>query len=261
MSYHFKKGWLQGDPVKSHLFNAASQCFPKVESFLIHSVNHYYDKIENQKIKEDMKRLSREEVAHSEVHKRFNQILEENGYNTNFTNRVTELQLYLFKKLCGPKTKLALSVGGEHLTALLGKYALETNSLHDCEETLKKVWLWHCTEELDHREVIFEVYEEIGGEQWRRKICLLIITLSISITIFIGHLELLKKEKILFKKKTWINSAHFFFRKNTGVYSYSIKNWLFFFRKDFHPRKISLKKIHEEIKEIPIRNELLKELA
>ena len=60
----------------------------------------------------------------------------------------------------------------EHLTAILAEHLLgEPASLQGAEPRLATLWLWHASEETEHRATAFDLYRQMGGnEEWRLRL-------------------------------------------------------------------------------------------
>jgi hypothetical protein len=58
--------------------------------------------------------------------------------------------------------QLALTTAAEHYTALIANYLLNSDIIDDAEDSYQILWLRHAIEELEHRSVTFDVYDQIG---------------------------------------------------------------------------------------------------
>ena len=76
-----------------------------------------------------------------------------------------------------PKVQLAITCAFEHFTALLGGYILRhPEVLSTLDEDAMKLWVWHAIEEIEHRAVAFDVYQEIYGDHKLRTLIMRSVT-------------------------------------------------------------------------------------
>jgi preprotein translocase subunit SecF len=107
MNKKIPRYWYRGDPFISHFWNAFSLTFPLGERQIITAVNYYYPHIKDEKLKEEMKLLSHEEVAHIEVHTKYNEMLKDLGYNVDATQKWIKRVMNFHNALLSHKSKLA----------------------------------------------------------------------------------------------------------------------------------------------------------
>jgi predicted metal-dependent hydrolase len=159
----FRPYWFNSDIVKSHFFNAASMTFPGTEPFVVEAVKYYRDQIVEEFLKSEVDRLIFEEIGHTEIHGNVNHVLSHNGYNANGIQKMVVILMKLLWKLSSHKTRLAVAVGIEHYSTVLAKTVLEHDLMKSADKNVRDMWYWHTYEEVRHRSVSFDVYEEIGG--------------------------------------------------------------------------------------------------
>lgn len=54
---------------------------------------------------------------------------------------------------------LAIIAGFEHLTTLFAEFALETDFLAEAEPKLRELFEWHGAEEIEHKSVAYDVFQ------------------------------------------------------------------------------------------------------
>ena len=71
-----------------------------------------------------------------------------------------------------PRAWLAVTAATEHLTAILAEHLLtHPQQLEGAEPRLRDLWLWHASEETEHRCTAFDLYRALGGnEVWRLRL-------------------------------------------------------------------------------------------
>jgi predicted metal-dependent hydrolase len=233
--------YINNDVYTSHFFTALSTMFPDGELFFVEAVRAVRDLVKTPELKEDIKRFIKQEAMHRKEHTKFNKMWWELGYRTDKLEAATRALLGLSKKLkLSNKSNLAITVGLEHFTATLSAMFLSTAELRDgLDDKYKDLWLWHTSEEIDHKSVAFEVYQEIFGDDSNvsaylyRVLYMTLVTIAILIAVHKYTYTLLKDDNTntvltILKglNKTWgVN----------GYISKLIPDILDYYRPGFHP--------------------------
>ena len=237
--------WLDNSRVKSIFFDSGSVAIPEAERFLVVAVHRVLDKYKV-KESEEIRRLLLEEENHSSVHDFYNAHLER-YYRIHTLVRLERFQTAFFQRLLSAKQCLAIGVCIEHFTAILSRALpayFEDRSVHN---KLREVWLWHSYEELDHRDIAFDLYKEIGGGYFRR-----IVTMALSTFIFmfnrvLATTFLMHQSRDLYSLKSHRELRKFLWGKD-GFYRKCFKEYLMFYRPSFHPSQIDISELEEKVK-------------
>jgi uncharacterized protein len=160
------KAYINNDIYVSNFFTALSTMFPDGELFFVESVRAVRDLVKTPSLQADIKRFIKQEAMHRKEHTKFNKMWWELGYSTDKLEYATKQLLGLAYKLkLSKKSNLAITIGLEHFTATLSAMFLTTPDLKDgIDEEYKDLWLWHTSEEIDHKTVAFDVYQEVFGD-------------------------------------------------------------------------------------------------
>jgi len=224
LSGNIPKHWLNNDPVKSHFLNAFSVVLPEYERFFILTINRSRNLISNPKLKNDIQGFCAQEGSHSLEHKKYNQLLVRQGYTV-----IPKFERFLSRFL-------AFTAGGEHVTAFMGEDFLARPGMwsKNSDLNLDALWKWHAAEEVEHKAICFDVYQEISGKRWRRCLALFLISLPTLFAITALQFYFLGKDRLLLKSATWKNYARFMFGKG-GYMRNLVKEYYRYIQKDFHP--------------------------
>jgi predicted metal-dependent hydrolase len=167
MGFEFKnvpRRWLAGAAFPSHIVNGLSMLFPEGERFFIRSVKHYMDRIDDPGLKERVRAFFGQEARHGLEHESTFTMLEEQGFEIRkFLAWYDELA---FKKIEGavpPVLRLSVTVALEHYTAALAEFALTDPTLDNAHPAMRDLLRWHACEEIEHKAVAFDVFEEVDG--------------------------------------------------------------------------------------------------
>jgi predicted metal-dependent hydrolase len=229
--------WFDNDPFLTAIFNAMSMSFPSGEKNFIDSIRHYEDQIKDPKLLNEIRGFYQQEGIHSREHRRYNKILcEERGYDHDTMEGV-----YLVTQAKAeenpdvtPKVMLASTLALEHFTASMAEIMLSDSFMDNVEPTIKELWLWHCVEELEHKSVAFDVFNQISGSNKMRTTMMKISIMMLLRNVTKVAMKMLRHDKQLWKWKTLKSMRHFFFGK-TGFIRLYLPAHKEYFRADFHP--------------------------
>ncbi len=227
--------WLDGDAFKTAFFNSMSMSFPIGEKSFIDSVRAYSDEINDPKLKKEMSGFFGQEGMHRREHQKYNELLcAKRGYNlekleSGWAKRVSQLNKRGTKLMV-----LGGTVAAEHFTAILAEKLLQGWLLENVAPEMKSMWLWHASEELEHKSVAFDVYLAVGGSHKLRKFMLRLFTLHFLMDIMASTFSMLRQNKQLWKWSTLKSGIKFTFGKG-GLVRTLWPQYVSFYKKDFHP--------------------------
>ena len=233
--------WVRGDMFATAFLNALSVVFPRGEAFMIEALIPWKDRADGQLAK-DIATFITQEAAHSREHIGFNKAIIDAGYDIEALDRAIK-QFVSFFSGCGEVTKLGATMCIEHLTAIVAAEILKNREhLEGTDLELRKLWLWHAIEEVEHKAVAFDVWmfatrEWSGTRRWlTRSALLLAVSLSFFVNRTRGQVELLQQDGLSKPKAWWLCIRHGFARGAIG--RNVMRPWAEFFRPGFHPHQI-----------------------
>lgn len=148
--------YLDGNPIKTHIFNALNLLFPDGERFFVKSVHDHAKDVTDPALLRDVRAFAGQEGHHAREHERFFAVLEQHEYKLHPV-------LKPFKRLAkGAKdlprwVRLSITAGAEHYTATLAALLLEHDMLGACDKTMRDLIEWHAFEEIEHKHVAYDV--------------------------------------------------------------------------------------------------------
>ena len=229
--------WADNDPFLTAVFNAMSMSFPSGERNFIDSVRHYQDRITDEKLLNDVKGFYKQEGIHSREHRKYNKILcEQRGYDYDDLESVflRRIEMGNNDPRITPRVILASTVSVEHFTASFGESLLEGRILKNIDGPIGELWQWHALEELEHKSVAFDVYEQIGGSQEMRTRVMRLAMVTLVIDTLRVTFKILRHDKQMWTWSTLKGLSKFLFGK-TGFVRTHVPAYKDFFRMDFHP--------------------------
>jgi uncharacterized protein len=225
--------WCGGDAFRTALFNALSMSFPVGEQFFIDSVRDSFNALSPEKqerYRTEIQAFVGQEATH---HSLYNDHLAELGLVNEWAPRAARR----LRQLEGldPRHAVAITAANEHFTAILANWMLANPDLLGGEDPrLVTLWLWHSSEESEHKSTAFDMYEALGGNHawrvtWFRRVT----------TIFLGDtlrqtVTNLQRDGSLWKWSTWNSAARCLFGQR-GLVRQLYRPWREYLRPDFHP--------------------------
>ena len=165
----FDPRWTPHTPELAAAANAVSLLMPFAEPFVVTSVRASLDDLElvDPELAAEARSYARQEAQHHGQHRRFNDVVvaEYPGLR-----RVERGLRWAFGRLERRSTRfgLAFAAGFETIAFVAARWVDSHQSLlRDAEPTAATLFLWHLAEEVEHKEVAFDVYEASGGGRLR----------------------------------------------------------------------------------------------
>ncbi len=232
----FARHWA-GDAFRSAWFNALSFSFPAGEQLFIDAVKKGLDRLPPEArapFVDEVRGFIGQEATHRHVHQRFNRQLAQQGYVNRWEARIKHRIATQLEGL-DPRAWLAVTAATEHLTAVLAELLLtRPQILAAAESRLRDLWLWHASEESEHRCTAFDLYRACGGsETWRRRI-FWIVSLHFALDVTRQTLHNLWRDGHWWRPATWAGAWRLLLGAD-GVLRHGLGPWRRYLRADFHP--------------------------
>jgi len=229
--------WNGGDAFRTALFNALSFSFPAGEQFFIDAVRLGAEQLEAGEragIDDELRGFIGQEATHRRIHERFNEQLFGHGLVNGWEGRI----LRRARRLDGvdPRVWVGVTAATEHLTAILADYLLTQHgqALGGAEPRLRDLWLWHASEELEHRSVAFDLYRQLGGnEKWRRRL-FFIVSFHFVVDLARQTTHNLWRDGSWWRLGTWASGTRMLFGRD-GLVRRCFGPWRRYLAHDFHP--------------------------
>jgi predicted metal-dependent hydrolase len=230
------KDYMNGSLAKSHLFDGLNLLFPEGERFFMRAVRDGLNKIDNPDLKQQARGFFGQETQHAIEHEKFFDVLEQNGYV--FRDKLKKLDNFILKMrdVLPAGLRLSMTAGAEHLTAVLGAATLVDDDIEKSHPAMRDLIQWHAIEEIEHKAIAFDVYQESNGNYLLRILGYISAMLFIHITSnslmksFLLQDGYSKKEARKLLKET--QKSMLLKHKNLG------KDLRAYFKPSFHPNNI-----------------------
>ena len=230
--------WFGGDPFKTRMFDALSLTFPDGERYFIESVRLFRDKISDPDLQQRVADFIRQEAQHGIAHDKMNQVMRDQGMPVDqflqMLNKIFKLEL----KNRSPQYNIAMTAAAEHLTALMAEtFYSQKDTLREAHPYVRALLAWHAIEEMEHRDVAFDVMQQVGEvPELTRKFTLAFTTvMMLGFTTYRANVMLkydgfsrLERFKLTVQGIPW-------FLGRDGMLTKMKSQYLDWFKPDFHP--------------------------
>lgn len=189
--------WNPRRPEFSHIVNAASLAMPYLEPYLIKAMRSAREQITDPALKQALDEYVAQESMHFSQHRRFNDTLIARGYRC-----IEALQARMaadYARLGATRSlafNLAYAEGFESMALAIGEMLIEDREhlFGDSESGVASLVLWHFVEEIEHKNVAYDVFEHVAGGYFRRVHGFLYATAHIFMLTRSGYHALLKED-------------------------------------------------------------------
>ncbi|VWX60031.1 metal-dependent hydrolase [Sphingorhabdus sp. 109] len=233
-----RRRWVGGDPFASAFFNALSVTFPEGELFFIDSLKKFIKRVPP-KLRGEIRAFIQQEAIHSREHHSFNEHLKDCDFDITLLEQaichvVTEIR----KK---PEyDQLVATMCIEHITAILAAEVIGNPAhLEDADEDQRNLWLWHASEEIEHKGVAYDTWLHMTKD-WNPLKCWFVrcsfmarISFGFAKNRSKGILELLRQDGIS-GPRAWFGLAHYLLL-GKAPFRRTLRPLLAFFKPGFHP--------------------------
>ena len=228
--------WNGGDAFRTAFFNALSMSFPVGEQLFIDSVRAGLQALppdEREAFAEEVRGFIGQEATHRRIHGLFNEQLARQGLVNHWEVRIR----HRLKRLDGldPRAWVAVTAATEHFTAILAEYLLRHDApLAGAAPAWQQMWLWHASEESEHRCTAFNLYRALGGgEAWRRRFFWL-VSWHFATDVMRQTVHNLWRDGTWWRPSTWASGGRLLFGRE-GLVQKLWAPWRSYLRADFHP--------------------------
>lgn len=240
----------------SAYFASLSIFLTRGEDLVIDTARYHRDFISDPLLKQRVTSLIGQEAIHSKMHEELNEAY-----------LIRDLPVKLFRTWAGwafeygferlpQPMKLSLMAGIEHFTAVLAEYMMNHEEIffRSQDEKQRAIWMWHMLEESEHKDIAFDVFQELSNNYLLRIAgffpALITILVLISAASFL--VPFYRNPKNLISLRYWREIPYNFgliFGLKDGVYGSSFKHIFDYLRPDFHPNNHDTSEFLEYYKE------------
>ena len=208
--------WSTHVPELAIAANAVSLLMPHAEPYVVASVRSALDDLTttDPELAADAQAYAAQEAQHHGQHRAFNEFLLARYPRLA---RIDRIEASIFRRLrarsgarsgtrsaahpgsrapAGPdRFGLAFAAGFETIAFVAARWVdRHQRLLHDAEPTVATFFLWHLAEEVEHKEVAYEVYEAAGGGRLRYAAAMAVAAVVLAASSMVATLVMLAAE-------------------------------------------------------------------
>ncbi len=227
--------WYGGNPLTTQLLNAYSVLVPGGERFIIRTCRKYLSRI-GPALKEEVERVFFQEGAHSREHERVLKTMRADGLSLDVFRKLVEWFSYrLLEPLTPLPLRLATAAAIEHHNAVIATFFLNRELLEGVRNgELRRLFLWHFAEEIEHKETVFKVLESVSRSWLLRAAGLFLSLGTFLFYLAVGTLLLGLKTRSVLAAGFW---SELFSQAcgRMGLFPAVLKESLRYLKPQFHP--------------------------
>ena len=171
----FNPKWAADNIGASYATTGVSLYVAYLEPFLVKSLRRVLDRVTDPELKENVDRFCRQEAQHYMQHERFNEAILGLGYpglRERFDELKDDFEMFLNEK--SDRWCVGFVEGFEAYTtqSALGAFKARVFDHPRTDKRFAELFKWHLAEEIEHRDVAFDIYEHLYGDYlFRVKMC------------------------------------------------------------------------------------------
>ncbi|MBC7752171.1 MAG: metal-dependent hydrolase [Candidatus Saccharibacteria bacterium] len=226
-------------PLLSHLLTALSMTFPEGERFFVESVRNVRHLVDDPILQADISAFIGQESYHAQSHAAFNLEVLSADYNIDAFQEAMTAEFIRLRTL-SHRRQLAATVALEHFTAMIAGYMLKhPHMMNRFDPNMQNLWMWHTIEELEHKSVAFDVYQQVFNNlaQRRRSMRTISFGFLVSNATVTAHLLWQDRKNSLGNVKNLLKNT-----RDLGQILYMMLSifpeYLAFYSQSFHPKQI-----------------------
>jgi predicted metal-dependent hydrolase len=229
--------WHSDNPYISHFWNGLSLMFPEGERFFMRSVSRVRKQIRDPELQKEIAAFLGQEAIHTREHNRYNDLLRRQGYPAQMLEWVTRLSLRS-TQVTSARWQLAITCAFEHFTATLADAVLNDPTVLDgASPEFAALWRWHCAEEIEHKAVAFDVYNEISPGvigYLRRVLIMAFLSANFLPYSMVHQILLASRDRTLLDPREAMRALQYFW-SHPGLIPRGLRLYLAYYRPGYNP--------------------------
>lgn len=171
----FEPVYMAGNAAASYSFTGLGLYVALLEPFIVKSLRRVLDQVSDPTLKDEVDRFCRQEAQHYQQHERFNAVVLAQDY-PGLPERVERLAEDFRSYLADRSDKFRVGfVEGFESQTTQGALEILTSRICDHPRTDPRfghLFRWHMLEEIEHRNVAFDIYQHLYGDYlFRARMC------------------------------------------------------------------------------------------
>ncbi|WCL49418.1 metal-dependent hydrolase [Leptospira sp. GIMC2001] len=227
--------WLDGNIFKTHIGNALSIIFPNTENYFVNTIKKFLPVIRNPRLNRDIQSFIGQEIQHKGQHENIWELLESQGFViSNFVKVYEFFILRTWQSIIPDELNLSIIAGIEHFNTIFAEISIEEDLFKNSDPNMKEIFEWHLAEELEHKNVAYDVLQEVNDSYFLRLQGMIIAYILIMTAMGSANLHLLLQEDPRNWQRIFKEGKDFLFvRDKISMKLFS--RFIDYFKPEFHP--------------------------
>ena len=202
----FDARWTPLIPEFALAANSISILMPTVEPFVCRTVQRCFDSLDEE-VAELARLYVQQEAQHFQQHRRFNEFVLHDLPSARHTERLAKRVYGFIERRCSLLTALGVVAGSEAVAYAAARWVAHHYGevFRGAETTARDLFVWHLAEEVEHKSVARDVYEQMGGGRLRLALAMLASALLLGCFTVITTTMGLFRQRLIVRPTTWIN--------------------------------------------------------
>ncbi len=207
--------WVPGDPFTTHMLNVFHLLLPVSERWFIQAITEAEPLVDDAELQAAIKPFIQQESWHAFAHQMVLRHLAEQGIDT--TPYTEKLEKWLSKlgkqrpewprvlQRLSLYRRLAVIAALEPFNAALGAWLIQNRGLDyaGADQTMLDLLRWHGAEEIEHRSLVFDVYQNVCGNYALRALTMLSTAPTFAFWWIAGMRFLMANDPTISSKPRW----------------------------------------------------------
>lgn len=254
---NFDPNFYRNSEVASAYFHALSIFLTFGEDLVIDTARYHRNFLTDPELKRRVTALIGQEAVHSRLHDEFNDTLVQYRYPLNLYRFLADKVFeYGFKRMPN-LMQLSMMAGIEHFTAVLAEFMMKNEDIFYAsgDEKQRAMWMWHMLEESEHKDIAYDVFQELSGSYPVRMAGFVMAFVTILILVALGgaFIPPIRKPSRLLSLKYWkdvARGASLIYGTKGGVFGSTLGHIFDYVRPDFHPNDHDTTELLEYYKKV-----------
>lgn len=176
----------------------------------------------------------RQEGQHAAEHGRANRHLAGSvGLDPNAVVREITGIWNLVERRCSPRRRAGVTAATEHFTAIISEVLLAGVDFVDAvpDSRARQMLIWHSIEECEHKAVVFDAYQELGGSELERIAIMALYTPPVFLAAWCPILRLIAAHGDMTNLRSWRRDM----RKLLAWTPALLYRYALYYKPGFHP--------------------------
>ncbi len=219
--------WVPGQPFVTHTINVLHLLLPEGERWFVEVFKQAVPLIKDDRLREDVMGFIGQETLHARSHQSVLDHWKSQGIDTDpYVRQIG----WMFNKVLGDRDlrgspreewlieRLAIIAALEHITALLGNWALNAEPLDEAgaDPTMLDLLRWHAAEEVVHRAVAFDLFTHLDG-RYLRRVRAMLVSASTMLWLWVRGVAFLLRIDPELQRRIKPRLRHYFKASRRGV--------------------------------------------